>query len=113
MTATVEGETEPYTVIDHRVPVRGAPCGATWRATWGRYDSWEGSDVEYRDIFAAFPLVLAAYLKEEYDYVAGTGPAEDAPDATYAWRCTQGVWRLFENGINTGIRLHSVEVVGL
>lgn len=113
MTAKTDKEAEPYTVIDHRAPVKGSAAGFTWRATWRGHLDWEGSDVDYRDIYAAFPLVLAQYVWDEYGYLAGQSPAEGAPDAVYAWRCARGVWRLYENNEDTGVWLTRREVVGL
>lgn len=109
----MDADPEPCTVIDHRVPVKGSTCGYAWIASWDRVDDWEGADVQYRDIYAAFPLVLAQYVFDEYAYTAGRDPDADAPDATFTWRCARGVWRLFENGEKTGVRLHSVEIVGI
>lgn len=113
MSAPAQTEPEPHAVIDHRVAVKGGRCGSTWLATRSDCDDWEGSDVQYRDICAAFPLVLAQYVYDEYGYEAGVDPLDEAPDATYAWRCARGVWRLYENNEDTGVRLHQIEVIGL
>lgn len=113
MNEMADTDDDLFTVVDHRAGMKGVPAGTTWRASWHNFEDWEGSDVQYRDIYAAFPLVLKQYLYDEYAYTAGEDADMDAPDSVFVWRCVRGVWRLFDNSEDTGVRLHSVEVMGI
>lgn len=100
-----------HTVIDHRQPAKGAPITFAWMATWNRWEEWEGSDDVYDTVFSAFPLVVAQYVRDEYNWSAESDPIEEAPDVTFSWRNLKGKWKLFADDEYTGISLRSLAIV--
>ncbi|MFJ2000293.1 hypothetical protein [Streptomyces chartreusis] len=93
------------TAVDYRTtPPSIEPTATTWQAWWEDHDMWDG-DMLYADLATAKHHSAVAYVGEEYAWLPGDDPDDEAPDRTLAWELKYGRWRLLDNGGDTGVRL--------
>ena len=93
------------TAVDYRtIPPSIEPTATAWQAWWEDHDMWDG-DMLYADLATAKHHSAVAYVGEEYAWLPGDDPDDEAPDRTLAWELKYGRWRLLDNGGDTGVRL--------
>jgi hypothetical protein len=95
--------TEP--TVDYRtIPPSIEPTATAWQAWWEDHDMWDG-DMLYADLDTAKHHSAVAYVGEEYSWMPGDDPVDEAPSTVLAWEMKYGRWRLLDNGQDTGVRL--------
>ena len=93
------------TAVDYRTtPPSLEPTATAWQAWWEDHDMWDG-DMLYADLATAKHHSAVAYVGEEYAWLPGDDPDDEAPDRTLTWELKYGRWRLLDNGQDTGVRL--------
>ena len=93
------------TAVDYRTtPPSIEPTATAWQAWWEDHDMWDG-DMLYADLATAKHHSAVAYVGEEYSWLPGDDPDDEAPDTVLAWELKYGRWRLLDNGGDTGVRL--------
>ncbi|MFI8535395.1 hypothetical protein ACIGMX_34760 [Streptomyces aquilus] len=97
--------TQPDPTADYRTtPPSLEPTATAWQAWWEDHDMWDG-DMLYADLDTAKHHSAVAYIGEEYAWLPGDDPDDEAPDRSLAWELKYGRWRLLDNGGDTGVRL--------
>lgn len=96
---------EPTTADYRTVPPEIAPGPTAWQAWWEDFDSWDGY-LLYADLDVAKHHSAVAYVGEEYSWIAGDDPADEAPDVTLTWEFEHQRWHLLDDGRNTGVQLY-------
>lgn len=90
---------------DYRtVPPSIEPVATAWQAWWEDHDMWDG-DMLYADLDIAKHHSAVAYVGEEYAWLPGDDPDDEAPETVLAWELKYGRWRLLDAGQDTGVRL--------
>ena len=97
---------QPTEPIDFRaVPPAIAPAATGWQAWWEDHDIWDGF-VLYADLDIAKHHAAVDYIGEEYSWVPGDDPADEAPETTLTWAFEHRRWHLLDNGKNTNVQLY-------
>jgi len=96
---------DPQTTTGFRTaPPEITPVATAWQAWWEDHDMWDG-DMLYADLDTAKHHSAVAYVGEEYAWMPGDDPEDEAPSTVLAWELKYGRWRLLDGGQDTGVRL--------
>ncbi|MFD9192957.1 ParB N-terminal domain-containing protein [Streptomyces phaeochromogenes] len=92
--------------VDFRtVPPPITPVARGWQAWWEDHNMWDGF-VLYADLDTAKQHAAVDYIGEEYGWVPGDDPADEAPDRTLTWVFERTRWYLLDNGKGTDVQLY-------
>lgn len=94
------------TAVDYRTaPPKITTVATAWQAWWEDHDMWDGF-IQYADLDTAKHHAAVDYIGEEYSWVPGDDPDDEAPEATLTWAFEHQRWHLLDNGANTGVQLY-------
>jgi hypothetical protein len=97
--------TDPQAADFRTVPPKITPVTTGWQAWWEDHDLWDGF-VLYADLDTARQHAAVDYVGEEYGWVPGDDPADEAPDVTLTWAFERERWHLLDNGRSTPVQLY-------
>ena len=92
--------------VDYRTPPsKIAPIANAWQAWWEDHDMWDGY-LLYADLPTAQHHAAVDYVGEEYGWVPGDDPADEAPATTLTWVFAHQRWHLLDDDRDTGVQLY-------
>lgn len=101
----------PESVDFRTVPPKIKPVATAWQAWWEDHDMWDGF-IQYADLDTAKRHAAVDYIGEEYGWVPGDDPADEAPDAVLTWVFDRARWHLLDNGKGTDVQLYETATYG-
>lgn len=100
----------PSPPVDYRTaPPAITPVVKAWQAWWEDNDMWDGF-VQYTDLDTAKVHAAIDYIGEEYSWVPGDDPDDEAPDTILTWVTEHGRWYLLDKGQATNVQLYETRI---